>query len=143
MKNKLFLFVILITISAMFYQLGYKFVPSNLNPLAAILALYILAITLTTILAFIIDKQYKIKSRKNHFNSKLIYFFVLAMLGFDFGYLLIYRLGGDASKVFNLSIPLQAIALLIAGLIIYKEKLTIKNLLGIILSLAGVFLISL
>ena len=142
MKNKFFLFVFMITLADVIYQVAYKFLPSGVPATSAILALYILAFVEVLVLAFILDKKFTIKTQKLYVKSKVSYIMAISMLSIDFCYLLIYRLGGEISKVFNLTVPLQAIFLMITGILFYKEKITKHSIIGIIFSVLGVLLIS-
>ena len=142
MKNKFFLFVFMLTLADIIYQVAYKFLPENVPATSAILALYILAFVEALILAFILDNKFKVKTLRTYVKHKVTYIMAIAMIAIDFGYLFIYRLGGEISKVFNLTVPLQALFLMLAGVLFYKEKITKYNIIGIILSVVGVILIS-
>ena len=142
MKNKFFLFVFMLTLADVIYQVAYKFLPENVPATSAILALYVLAFVEALVLAFILDNRFKIKTLKTYVKHKVTYIMAITMLAIDFGYLFIYRLGGEISKVFNLTVPMQAVFLMLAGILFYKEKITKHSIIGIILSVIGVMLIS-
>lgn len=142
MRNKFFLFVFMLTLADIIYQVSYKFMPEGVPATSAILALYAIALVEAIILAFILDKKFKINTQKNYIKNKVTYIMALTMVSIDFGYLFIYRFGGEISKVFNLTVPMQALFLMLAGILFYKEKITKYNIIGIILSVVGVILIS-
>jgi uncharacterized membrane protein len=65
----------------------------------------------------------------------------IAIVGLEFGYICIYRAGwkiGVASLVANISL---ACVLLLIGLIVYKEVITLKQLLGMGICAVGLMLI--
>ena len=60
----------------------------------------------------------------------------------EFGYLLVYRVGwpvSTASLICNLTV---CCILLFAGLLIYKETISARQFLGIVVCFAGLFLVS-
>lgn len=65
----------------------------------------------------------------------------LAIVGLETGFLLAYRAGGNISYSGIFSNVAAMLILLPIGLIFFKEVLTIKNVLGIILCLAGLVLL--
>lgn len=141
MKKKIYIFVLLITITEILYQIGYKFVDDNLNPFAVMIALFSIELVLITIFAFIIEKIQKKKSQKIYLKTKFPYLYAITTLGIDLGYLLLYRVQTRMSFIFNIATPFEAFAVLLIGIIILKEKVSYKVLIGIILSIAGVILI--
>jgi uncharacterized membrane protein len=65
----------------------------------------------------------------------------IAIVGLEFGYICIYRAGwkiGVASLVANISL---ACVLLLVGLFVYKEVITLKQLLGMGICAIGLMLI--
>jgi uncharacterized membrane protein len=65
----------------------------------------------------------------------------IAIVGLEFGYICIYRAGwkiGVASLVANISL---ACVLLLVGLFVYKEIITLKQLLGMGICAIGLMLI--
>lgn len=143
MKNKFIIFVFIVAIGDIFYQFGYKFMPENLNAMAIVLVINIMAFLIILTVAYLYDLKKDQKSRKLFLNSKTTYLFALSIIGYDLGYLLLYRVAGDLSKVYLLTAPVQAVALLIAGIIIYKEKITRSSIIGMVFALIGVTLLSL
>ncbi|MGD9900926.1 MAG: EamA family transporter [Spirochaetales bacterium] len=140
-KAKFFMLVLLISITEVLYQLGYKYVPESINPIASILVLFTIELIFYTIIAFLMDKSLKIKSKRNYLKTKLPYFFAIAITGIDLGYLLVYKFHGEMSTIFNLATPFEALAVLLIGILGFKEKVDLKVFIGIALSIAGVILI--
>ena len=132
----------MITLADVIYQVAYKFLPSGVPATSAILALYMIAFVEALVIAFILDKKSKIKTIKMYATHKVTYVMAVAVLLIDLGHLFIFRLGGEISKVFTLTVPMQSIFLLLAGMLFYKEKITKHSIIGIVLSVVGVILIS-
>lgn len=142
MKNKSLIFILFIVLGNVFYQIGYKLMPDNLNSIAVIFIIYLFGFILSLITVFLYDYFNKEKTKKIFLKLKVPYFFALIMLIYDFGYLFVYRLGGNLSKVYTLMFPMKAISLAVLGVLMYKEKLNKQNVVGIVLGIAGVVLLS-
>lgn len=140
-KHKFLILVLLISVTEILYQIGYKYTPDTINPLASILVLYSITLIFFTILAFSVEKTQKLNSKKTYLKTPLPYLFGISMVGIDLGYLLIYKFHGEMSVIFNLATPFEALAVLFLGILLFKEKLDRRIIIGIILSIAGVILI--
>ena len=57
--------------------------------------------------------------------------------------ILLFRVGWELSVGLLLAYVLLAVVLVILGRVVYKEKLTTKRIIGIVISLAGVVLVGL
>lgn len=65
-----------------------------------------------------------------------------AIVLIELGFLLAYRAGGSLSSAFVLSAAAVATALLLIGLAVFKEAVSLKQLAGLALCLAGIWLLS-
>ena len=142
MKNKILILLVLLLLSDVLYQVSFKMVPVNINPIASMLGLYSFTLIMGFTIGFVVDKKLKTKSFKNYYKYPIVILLAFGTFAAEIGHLLIYKFGGDLSKVINLTLPVEAITLLIIGAIIYKEKLNHKNLIGVLFSIVGVLLIS-
>lgn len=141
MSKKIFVFVLLISLTEIFYQIGYKYLPDTIEPFASLLVLFAIELVIYFILAFVIDKKMKIKSDRNLFKTSIPYFLALGALGIDIGYLFLYRVNGSMSMIFNLATPFEALAVLAFGIMFFREKINAKIIAGVALSIIGVILI--
>lgn len=141
--HKLKLMILLLIIATdVVYQIAYKQVNATINTLSVIFAVYFMAFIGAVVLGFVADKLFKLNTKKTYYKNKTTYFMALSMIFIDLTYLLIYRFGGELSKVFTLTVPLQAIALLMIGILLFKENLTRKNVIGLIVGIMGVVLLT-
>ena len=67
----------------------------------------------------------------------------LCILGLEFGYILAYRAGWEISMAGIVSATVVAIVLIPIGLFIFKEKMSVYNLAGVILCILGLVLVNL
>jgi uncharacterized membrane protein len=66
----------------------------------------------------------------------------VAILLLDLGYLMLYRAGFDVSLGQLVTQSAAALVLVIVGVAIFREKLTLVNVVGILLCVAGLWLIN-
>ena len=142
MKKYYFLSILMVVLSDTLYHFASKNLSESLSPFGVFFYVYLGCFIVSFIIAIIIDKKEKIRRPKINFKNKYFYIFLIGLLCFDLGYIFIYRIGGALSNIYVLTMPLKAIVLLIAGYLLYKETLSKKNMLGIIISIIGVLLIS-
>jgi uncharacterized membrane protein len=115
--------------------------PTGIQPFAALIVTYLTAAFFSVILFFITSENKSIipELHKVHWLS-FIYGF--AIIGLELGYLYVYKVGwkiSTGSLVANISL---ACILLVVGAILYKENISIRQLLGIVLCMTGIFLVS-
>lgn len=137
-----YLWPILVVVAAnTFYNICAKSVPENVNSFAALTVVYGIGAVVSLILFFITGEQ------KNFFAEVMKLNWASVVLGIsvvalEFGYIAIYRAGWKitmASLVANISL---AVVLLIVGVLLYKEAVSIKQIIGVFVCAAGLILIT-
>lgn len=138
---KMLMPVFLVVFSNVFYNLAAKFTPARANAFLSLSVTYITA-ALCSFLAFALtsngDGFIKELSRLNL--SSLV--LGLSIIGLEIGYIFIYRVGwkiGVGSLVANI---LLASVLLFVGFFFFKESISLRQILGVLLCLFGLCLIS-
>jgi len=66
----------------------------------------------------------------------------LSILGLEVGFLLAYRAGWNISMAGIVSASAVALVLIPVGLVVFKEKLTVFNLLGVLLCIVGLVMVN-
>ena len=66
----------------------------------------------------------------------------VAIVLIELGFLLAYRAGATLSSAFVLSASVVTAALLIIGMMAFKEAVSLKQFAGLVLCLAGIWLLS-
>lgn len=135
--NLYLLSIILVIVSNVFYHICQKSTPENVSPFAALSVTYAVALVVSLIaLAATSPKEGIIESIKQvNWVSVGLGF---GILGLETGFLLAYRAGWNMSLVALVSTILVSLILIPIGLIFFKEHLTLKNIVGVILSLIGI-----
>ena len=122
------------------YNISTKATPSDVNAFASLAMSYLIA-TIGSVLMFFLTSDSKnllVELSKTNWSALAL---GIAIVGLEFGYICIYRAGwkiGVASLVANISL---ACVLLLIGLFVYKEVVTLKQLLGMGICAVGLILI--
>ena len=122
------------------YNISTKSTPSDVNAFASLVMSYFIA-TIGSVLMFFLTSDSKnllVEISKTNWSALAL---GIAIVGLEFGYICIYRAGwkiGVASLVANISL---ACVLLLIGLFVYKEVITLKQLLGMGICAVGLMLI--
>ena len=121
--------LLLVVASSVGYQVGLKEVSGIGDPMASLMVTYLAA----SVVSFV------------------IYFFQsvnvsaiglgLAIVGIEVGTLFMYRAGWAVNVAFVVANSLIVAALMLTGFLFYKEKLTLRQLIGVGISLAGILCI--
>ena len=133
--------MIIIVVSNILYNICTKSTPAAVNPFAALSITYLIAAAVSFATFFIGSKGKNILAEFGKTNWTT---FVLGVviIGLELGYILAYRNGWamkTASVTANITL---AVALIFVALIFYKEKITAKQIAGIILCGGGLVLIN-
>ena len=122
------------------YNISTKSTPGDVNAFASLATSYFIA-TIGSVVMFFLTSDSKnllMEISKTNWSALAL---GVAIVGLEFGYICIYRAGwkiGVASLVANISL---ACVLLLIGLFIYKEVITLKQLLGMGICAIGLILI--
>ena len=123
------------------YNVSTKSTPADINSFASLTVTYTIAAVSSLILFFITAENRDLASELTKINWTA---FVLgiAIVALEFGFICIYRAGWKlsiASLVANISL---ACILLLIGVLIYRETISAKQIIGMILSAVGLFLVA-
>lgn len=133
---------ILIVISAnVFYNIIAKSTPDDVQPFASLTVTYLTAAIITFILFLLSseDKNIIYEIKRANWTSVA---FGLAIVALEFGYINVYRVGWKisiGSLIANISL---ACVLLLIGVIIFRESISIRQILGMVMCMGGLLLIS-
>ena len=133
--------IIIVVIANTLYNISAKIVPNEVHSFASLFITYLTATLLSVLLFFITsgDKNIVTEIQKTNWTALALGFSVVAL---EFGYIYIYRVGWNVSTgslVANISL---AIVLLIIGVFIYKESISVQQIFGIALCIIGLILVT-
>jgi len=133
--------ILLVVCANAFYNICAKSTPGGINAFASLSVTYLVATVLSIIMFFITANQKSLVAEisKANWTSLVLGVSVIAL---EFGYISIYRAGWKvsiASLVANIAL---ACVLLVLGLLLYKETISLRQFVGMIVCVIGLFLIS-
>ena len=119
-----------------------KSTPSDVNPFAALMVTYIVAVIITAIIFIFMAKPEHISYELSKVNWVSV-ILAFALVGLEVGYVFVYRAGwqvSNATVVANIGL---ACVLIIVGYLLYKENVSIRQIFGIFVCMIGLILINL
>lgn len=136
--------VILVVFSGLGYHLCQKLTSTSLNPFVALIVTYLFASIISIIAYFIFVPNTNLGTLVTSVKGANISSILLGVtvVGLELGYLLAYRMGWNISFASLLANTSVALLLIPIGLIVFKEKISITTLTGVVLCVVGLILIS-
>ena len=133
--------VLLVVGANTFYNICAKSTPNDINAFASLSITYFIAMILCIVMYFTTGNTPKLTTElaKANWTSVVLGISILAL---EFGYVSIYRVGwkiGEASLIANIML---ACVLIFVGLLLYKEAVSFRQIIGMIICGFGLFLIS-
>ena len=123
------------------YNVSTKSTPADINSFASLTVTYTIAAVSSLILFFITAENRDLASELTKINWTA-FLLGIAIVALEFGFICIYRAGWKisvASLVANISL---ACILLLIGILLYRETISAKQVIGMVLSAAGLILIA-
>ena len=133
--------LILIVTSNTMYNICTKSTPSNANAFGSLLITYITAAAITAVFFFYNTDIANTTLELSKFNWASIALGI-CIVGLELGYIFLYRAGANVSSASLIANICLAIALVIVGVIMYKEHVTSQQLIGIVVCIIGIILIT-
>ena len=136
------LWPILIVVAAnTVYNICAKQTPEALNPFFSLIITYGVAMLFSAIMFFVSaeDKSLTAELSKTNWAS---YILGMCIVFLEFGMIYVYRVGWNISTATLVSNISLAVILLVVGLLCYKENISARQLIGIVICGAGLVLVS-
>ena len=133
--------IALVVLSNTFYNICTKSTPENANAFLSLAVTYLVAAAGALVLFFFAKDRAPLAQELGNLNwtaSAL----AASVLALEYGYIMIYRAGWQvsaASIVANISL---ACVLVFVGLLLYKETITLRQLIGMVVCCVGLVLIT-
>lgn len=132
--------IIIVVFANTVYNICAKSTPEGVQPFASLSITYLVASVLSIILFFLTSNNKNFISEVSNLNWTSIVF-GCAIVALEFGYLFVYRVGWNISVAPLVANICLAIILIILGGFIFKEAITLKQVIGTILCVSGLLLI--
>ena len=120
------------------YQVGVKAISTGIHPLTALVLTYLSASFASFILYFFLAPQGENRKKEIFSWNPSALGLGFSIVGIELGVVYMYRAGWTVQTSFILTNSLIVAALMAAGALFYKEKLKLRQLAGVVLTLAGI-----
>ena len=133
--------LLMIIASNVIYNITAKSTPASANPFLSLTVTYIIGAVFTVIL-YLVTAKNKNLALDLHALNWTSAFLGVAIVGLEVGYLYLYRAGWNISVGSICANIVLAIILIFVGVLLYKEHISVKQICGVVLCMAGLYLIN-
>jgi len=143
-RRPMFLFYFSITLailSSTLYHFSAKSTPANVNFPIALVVTYSVALGITLISTFFFPSQNGLTFELKQLNWAS-FLLGLAIVGIEFGFLLTYRAGWNLGIAAVLVNVVASLILVPVAIFVFKDKLSLINIIGILVCLAGLVMLN-
>lgn len=134
--------IMMIVLSNVMYNICQKSTPGNVNPFAALTVTYGIAAAVSFVLLMVTTKGKHSAAEFTKINWATLVLGVV-IVGLELGYILAHRNGWEMHRVSVTANITLAVLLVFVSAILYKEHITLRQVLGIAVCAGGLVLISL
>jgi len=143
-QKPMFLFYFSITLaiaSSALYHFTQKQIPVGANPAVSIIVTYVVSLVLCFILLYFLPPENGFVTAVKELNWAS-YVLALSLVGLEVGFLLVYRAGWNIGIAAVLVNVVASLILVPVAIFLFKEKLTLVNIIGILVCLAGLVMLN-
>lgn len=136
--------IILIVVSNIIYNIYNvcsKSTPNALDPLAALTVTYVIGAIVSACTFFILNPGGSLAQQYKHLNWST-FVLGLAVVGLETGSIYMYKAGWNISTGQLVYSSILALCLIPIGYFFYHETITVTKIIGVLVCLAGLFLIN-
>lgn len=133
--------IALVVASNVIYQICAKSVPGGIDPLAALTVTYAVGAVFSGILYFVLNRDANLLREYGRLNWAP-FVLGLAVVGLEVGFVYAYKAGWPVSTASLVQSAFLAVALLVVGLLLYHEAISVTKLVGIVICLVGLVFVN-
>jgi drug/metabolite transporter (DMT)-like permease len=133
--------IILVLVGNIVYHLGQRAIPREANAVVATLAAYLVATVGTLLTIPLLARGVSFTGAWRALNGSTV-LVGLGIVAVEIGYLLVYRAGWEISNASLVANAMLAVILLLIGAIAFREPITTARAAGLVLCLAGLWLVA-
>lgn len=123
------------------YHLVLKLTPAGVNPLLSLMLTYALVTLVFGVILLVAPGGFEWRQELRQLNWTALAL-AAVIVGLDLGFLYLYRGGFEVSLGALVTQSAAAMLLLVVGVAVFREKLTTSNAVGLLLCLAGLWLVN-
>ena len=133
--------ILLVVLSNTVYQICAKSVPGGIHPLASLTVTYAVGAVVSAILYFALNRDGNLLREYSHLNWAPFALGVV-IVGLEVGFIYAYKAGWQVSTASIVQSAFLAVTLIVVGLLLYREAITVNKVIGIVICLIGLFFIN-
>lgn len=138
----LFYFSISLAIaSSALYHFSQKQIPAGVNPVISVIVTYLASLALCLILLILLPPENGVLAALKQLNWAS-YLLALSLVGLEVGFLLVYRAGWNIGLAAVMVNVVASLILVPVAILVFKDKLSPVNLIGILVCLAGLVMLN-
>ena len=144
MTRPVYLFYFSITLailSSALYHFSAKSVPSNINFAISLVVTYAVALGITLLTTIFLPAQNGLASELHKLNWAS-FLLAIAIVGIEFGFLLVYRSGWNLGIAAVLTNVVASLILVPVAIFVFRDKISWVNVVGIFVCLAGLVMLN-
>ncbi|OPJ55402.1 hypothetical protein [Alkalithermobacter paradoxus] len=130
--------MLVVILGTVLYHVSQKLINPNVIPMASMSVTYAIALLFSLVSLFIFGKESAITSFKEL--NWASYTLGIVIFTLEIGFLFVYRSGWNINTAALFANIISAVILTFIGITIFKESISIKNIIGIVLSVIGMIL---
>jgi drug/metabolite transporter (DMT)-like permease len=143
-QKNMFLFYFSITLailSSALYHFSQKQIPENANPAISVLVTYAVSFVICLGLLYFFPAENGIMAALRQLNWTS-YLLAFSLVGLEVGFLLVYRSGWNIGIAAVLVNVVASLLLVPVAIFVFKDKLSVINIIGILVCLAGLVMLN-
>ena len=132
--------IVLIVASNILYQICAKSVPKDMDVMASMTVTYLVGAVCSGLM-FAMNRTPHLLQECSKLNAAPI-LLGISVVGLEVGYIYAYKVGWPVSIASTVQSAFLAVALIFVGALLYNETITLQKVIGVIICLAGLYLIN-
>ena len=133
--------IVLIVASNILYQICAKSVPKDMDVMASMTVTYLVGAVCSGHIFFAMNRTPHLLQECSKLNAAPI-LLGISVVGLEVGYIYAYKVGWPVSIASTVQSAFLAVALIFVGALLYNETITPQKVIGVIICLAGLYLIN-
>ncbi|MCF0123233.1 MAG: EamA family transporter [Ruminiclostridium sp.] len=141
MDLKFYLPVLIVVLSNTFYHICSKSTPENINIFASLSVTYAVGMVASLVIFFLTRQDTSLLAEYRHL-TWTSFVLGLSVVGLEAGFILMYKAGWNVSTGQLVQSALLAIVLLVVGFLLYRESISLRQVIGVFVCMGGLYLMS-
>lgn len=138
---KMIIPIAMLVLTNTFYNITQKKTPADANAFLSLAVTYTVAAAVCFIIFFAGHRAPTLSEELKKLNWTSFALGVI-IIGLEFGYILAYRAGWDISKAPLVANCCLAVVLVFVGIIVFREKVSVKQIIGMAVCITGLVIVT-